>query len=111
MHELEEEGLVDTKLHQHSCERPTNVAPNERSLVHIRVLDGLESLRIVSALRIVLWDALGLGKDFFMVKPNSCPAMFSYTPGSGNLKWTSIASVFPKEVRSGQAVQCPHAIN
>ena len=42
------------------------------------------------------------GHDFFIVKPDNNPAMFSYAPGIGNLKYSCIASAFTKEASQGQ---------
>jgi len=42
------------------------------------------------------------GQDFFIIKPDKDPAMFSYAPGIGNLKFGCIASAFTKEAGQGQ---------
>lgn len=107
--ELEEEGIVDVKLHGHSCERPSDVDSSSGLLVWgfsssptgpIITKPHLSEMFYSDCIKLVVHFVCLVGQDFFCIKPSSTTSagMFAYTPGMDNLKFTSLASFFPKEV-------------
>lgn len=94
LHELEEEQIVNTKLHAHSCERPG--AQDTGSGRDVALLVFMFSFNpFIFCANIFLVHP---GDDYFAIKPDRATPVLSYQPSLANLKFSTVASVFSREV-------------